>query len=126
MIGSLVRVLGIAALSVMLAGASAAQDMRAWGPFPGWTAVVADGVMTVRRVGAEPLRLRVVQDQVVSDGFRIIIGADFARDLRAVLSVRQTGCQDAKTFEDRPFAARLEVAEAAMMGCAVRRATPRS
>lgn len=94
-----------------------APDLTASGNEPFWTAEVAEGALTLRRLGMDDLTLPVAQ-HMTAEALDVIVAADPDRALRAVLTVANTLCRDSMSGMPFPAAASLSLGDTTLLGCA--------
>jgi heat shock protein HslJ len=108
------------ALSLGLAMPEAvrAEDVRAAGNEPFWTAEVSQGALTLRRLGFADLHLPVVADHIAETGARQVTAADPERALRTVFIVEAALCHDSMSGMPFPMTASVEMGDSVLTGCA--------
>lgn len=90
---------------------------RASGNEPFWSLTLADGQMTLSRLGMDDLEMPVTETGLTDDGDILFIAADPARALRAVVLRRPTLCRDDMTGMPHPETVEVSMGDNTIRGC---------
>ena len=119
------RLIALAA-ALFLASAAVAQELRvltgsetyrAAGNEPFWSVMLEAGEMRLSRLGAEDLRLPVIESHPTDTGVIHVIAADPARALRAVLERLPRICRDSMTGMPHPETVTVSMGDETLSGC---------
>jgi heat shock protein HslJ/uncharacterized lipoprotein YbaY len=115
--GALVSLAGVELPECRMSFPIDGTPYRAGGNEPFWSVTVERGEMLLTRLGMEDLTLPVIESSLTDTGAILVIAADPARALRAVLERRADICRDSMTGMPHPETVALSMGDHTLGGC---------